>query len=167
MNEIVRLQALSGYHLMDTSPEDGYVEIAQWAAELAGTQVACIGLVDEKREWFLARYRFEDSEFPREYAFGTHAILKPQEVLIVSDARYDERFHNNPLTIGKPNIVFYAGVPLINAQGYALGVLAVMDSRPRELSGQKIQALQVLAKLVETEFELRKTKMQLERCQNS
>jgi GAF domain-containing protein len=86
-------------------------------------------------------------------------------VLIVPDARYDERFHDNPFTTGETPVIFYAGVPVKDADGHALGSLCVIDNRPRELPDHKIEALKALAKLVNTHFELRMHKMKLEQIQ--
>jgi GAF domain-containing protein len=83
-------------------------------------------------------------------------------MMVVEDACYDERFHDNPLTTGDPQIVFYAGVPLVDSQGFALGALTVADSRPRQLSDSKRAALQLLAKLVGKQFELEETKKLLD-----
>lgn len=159
-NESARLKALASYKLLDTSPEAVYDEITKISAEISGTPTAFLSLLDENREWFKSKQNIEAVEEPRDVSFCAHAILEP-EIMIVPDARYDERFHDNPLTTGGPRIVFYAGVPIINEEGFPLGVLAVTDSRKRDLSEQKLVFLKALAKLVATHFELRKLKMQL------
>nr|WP_236612900.1 GAF domain-containing protein [Cesiribacter andamanensis] len=123
-------------------------------------------MVGENRQWFKSRQGTELTESPRDYSFCAHAILNPEETMVVPDARYDERFHDNPLTTGDPQVVFYAGVPVQDDQGHALGTLCVIDSRPREISEQKIASLQALAKLVNAHFELRKTKEKYSQLQH-
>lgn len=162
-NEADRIKALLEYKILDTLPEEVYDDITRIASEIMGTSIALLNLVDKERQWTKSNYGLETTDTPRELAFCPHAILNPYEVMIVEDARYDERFHDNPLTTGAPNIVFYAGVPIINDEGFALGSLCVIDSRPRTMPENKIMALQALAKLVQTHFELRKTKLELER----
>ena len=74
-------------------------------------------------------------ETPRDVAFCSHVVASGRE-LIVEDAAADQRFHDNPLVEGDPNIRFYAGVPLMTPEGYAIGTLCVMDSHPRTLTSR-------------------------------
>ena len=162
-NEADRLKSLSEYQILDTLPEGVYDDITRIASEIVGTPIALLNIIDANRQWTKSRQGMEISEIPREHAFCAHTILNPDEVMVVEDARYDERFHDNPLTTGDPNIVFYAGVPIVNDGGYALGALCVIDSRPRTLPDNKLMALKALGKLVNVHFELRKTRLELER----
>lgn len=164
-NETGRIKALSQYQILDTLPEEVYDDITRIATELMGTPIALLNLIDEDRQWTKSNYNLEATNTPRELAFCPHAILNPNEVMIVEDARYDERFHDNPFTTGAPYVIFYAGVPIVNDDGFALGALCVIDSRPRTMPESKILALQALAKLVQAHFELRKTKLELDRIQ--
>lgn len=132
-NESARLRALASYQLLDSSPETVYNEITKISAEISGTPTAFLSLLDENREWFKSKKGIETVEEPRDISFCAHAILEP-EILVVPDARYDERFHDNPLTTGGPRIVFYAGVPIMNEEGFPLGVLAITDTREREVA---------------------------------
>jgi GAF domain-containing protein len=162
-NEAARLKALKRYQLLNSLPEEEYDDIAKIASEICGTPIALINLIDENKQWTKARYGIDTKETPREHSFCAHAILELDQVMIVPDTRYDERFFDNPLvTNGNPNIAFYAGMPIVNSEGYPLGALCVVDTRPRDLSEQKINSLKALAKLVQTNFELRITKMELE-----
>jgi GAF domain-containing protein len=162
-DESARLKAVEEYKLLATDPllEAANEEITRMAAEICGTPVAFIGLVDEANEWFTAKLGLEMDQVPRQYSFCGHAIAGSAPTMVVEDARYDQRFFNNPLTTGDPGIIFYAGVPLMDSQGFALGALVVADSRPRKLSDSKLMALQLLARLAETQLELEKTKKQL------
>ncbi len=164
-DESARLEALTGYDLLDTLPEDIYDDITRLASEICRTPISLISLVDKNRQWFKSKQRIAPDETPRDYSFCAHAILNPSEILVVPDAREDERFSDNPLTTGQPKIVFYAGVPLVNPEGYPLGTLCVIDSRPRTLTENQLLSLQALARLVNTHFELRKSKKELEASQ--
>ena len=164
-NEAERLKALRDYQLLDTMPETVYDDITRIATEITGVPVALLTLLDSDRQWFKSKQGLEVSEIPREHSFCAHAILEPNEMMIVEDARYDERFHDNPLTTGDSHVVFYAGVPIVDIDDHALGTLCVIDSRPRNLTENKQMALKALAKLINVHFELRKTRMELERVQ--
>jgi hypothetical protein len=160
-NEAERLRSLREHQLMGTLPEAVYDEITRLATELCGTPISLLTFVDENRQWFKSKQGLEATETPREYSFCAHAIVDPNEVFVVEDARYDERFEDNPLTTGDPHVVFYAGVPVKDAEGNALGSLCVIDNRPRQLTPEKLQALKALAKLVNVHIELRKVKIDL------
>lgn len=166
-NESDRLRSLQEHKILDTLPEEVYDDITRIASEICGTPIALLSLVDEKRQWFKSiQGKLKTSETPREYSFCAHAIVNPDEVFIVPDARFDERFHDNPLTTGEPHVVFYAGVPVKDSEGRALGTLCVIDNRPRELPQEKLESLKALAKLVKAHFELRRTSFELEKSRN-
>ena len=105
-------------------------------------------------------------ETPRDFAFCAHAINSPKETFVVSDSLEDERFHDNPYVLNDPNIVFYAGVPLVTDYNLALGTLCVIDKEPRTLDLAKKEALEILANQVVKLFELRKKTKELERLVN-
>ncbi len=161
-NESARLEALNKYQLLDTISEEVYDDITKIATEMCGTPVALLSLVDADRQWNKSVQGTKLKEFEREHSFCAHAILEPDELFVVPDARYDERFHDNPLVTGEHQIVFYAGMPLKDAEGNPIGALCVIDSRPRTLPEEKLVSLKSLAKLVQAHFELRLANMRLE-----
>jgi PAS domain S-box-containing protein len=160
--ETNRLDALKSYGILDTLPEEEYDELTQLASQLCQTPIALISLVDDRRQWFKSNKGLLLRETPREHSFCAHAINNPTDTLIVPDARQDSRFAQNLLVTGDPNVVFYAGSPLIDENGFALGSLCVIDNEPRQLTPDQSSALKTLAKQVVRLLTLRKKTKTLE-----
>lgn len=161
-HEDERLKELDSYSILDTLPESDYDALTAIAAEICGTPISLISLVDDKRQWFKSHHGLDASETPKENAFCAHAINNDNKTFIVNDSRKDERFHDNPLVTDIPNVVFYAGVPLVSENGLPLGTLCVIDEKPKKLSSGQIKSLESLANQVMTILKLRKAKMKLQ-----
>ncbi|XCN75428.1 MAG: GAF domain-containing protein [Candidatus Electrothrix aestuarii] len=149
--------------MLDTTPEQAFDDITLLASFICETPISLITLLDETRQWFKAKVGLAVSETPREVAFCNHA-LNQSEMLIIEDARRDERFSGNPLVTGDPNIRFYAGSQLVTPDGYPLGTLCVIDQKPRELSPDQLQALEALSRQVISQLELRRASSELQQA---
>ncbi|HZH67362.1 MAG TPA: GAF domain-containing protein [Flavisolibacter sp.] len=155
-NEKERIEALKSYGILDTPPEAEYDALTSLASKICGTPISLITLVDDTRQWFKSAHGTEVRETPREHAFCTHAILNPQETLVIPDLRKDERFWDNPLVSGDPHVVFYAGVPLTDNNGFAIGSLCVLDVKEHRLNEFQLNALRTLAGQVVTIMQLQR-----------
>ena len=161
-NEPERIAALQQCKVLDTSSESAFDDITQIAAYLCQTPIALVSLIDRDRQWFKSRVGLTVSETDRKLAFCAHTILQ-DDILVVPDSLADARFADNPLATGEPHVRFYAGVPLITAEGYALGTLCVIDLVPRQLTSEQVQTLKALARQIVVQLELRRNFAEVQR----
>lgn len=153
-NEQERLAALRALELLDSPAEAMFDHITALAAQICDTPIALISLVDAQRQWFKSRVGLDAEQTARELAFCAHAVADDAP-LEVDNALDDARFLDNPLVTSDPHIRFYAGMPLHDGRGLALGTLCVIDRQPRHLDSHQRAQLQHLAQLTGELFELR------------
>lgn len=165
-NEEDRIKALKSYNILDTLPEEDYNNITSLAATICKKPMAFISLIDSNRQFFKSVFGMNNSEAKRDVSFCGHSINNPDTLMVVHDTRTDLRFVDNPYVTGDPHIIFYAGMPLVNADGFALGSICVIDNKPGELTEEQQTALKSLAHQVIQLMELRKKNRQLNEYQN-
>jgi GAF domain-containing protein len=137
--EADRQRAVGRSGLLEGRRAGDLQQIVERAARIFRTPIAAISVIDQQRQWFAASQGLEIRETPRSQSFCAHAIHRPGEPMVVTDARDDPRFAANPLVLDDPNIRFYAGVPLVDRNGYALGALCIIDIEPRQLPENLIE----------------------------
>jgi diguanylate cyclase (GGDEF)-like protein/PAS domain S-box-containing protein len=154
-DETERLAALSAYGVLDTEPEAAFDDFTVIASRVAGTPIALIVLLDAERAWVKSRIGLHATELPRELAFCHHTLMLGDQ-LEIPDAALDPRFVDNPYVTSAPRLRYYAGTPLRDGQGHAIGTLCVMDVQPRRLPAQALDTLRRLAQQVMHLMELRR-----------
>lgn len=150
-NESERLAAVRRLGLLDTPPEERFDRYTRLVKRLFGVPIALVTLLDEKRQFFKAGHGDRDPNLPREITFCGHTILG-SDIMIVEDATQDARFVGNPMVVADPNIRFYAGYPLPDAQGYRLGTLCILDNKPRTMQPDDLEALRDIGTMVASEL---------------
>ena len=154
VNEEERLAALRSYGILDTQPEPVFDNLTDAAAAVFSAPMALVSLVDKDRQWFKSAFGIEVQQIPRRESFCAHAIID-DPVMVVPDATKDPRFAENPLVTGEPFIRFYAGAPLITAEGFRIGTLCIVDTkvRPEGPTRKELAILRSLAAVAVHEIE--------------
>jgi len=155
-NEAQRLAALESYDIFETGNEKEYDDLTSLASAICNVPISLITFINAERQWFKSHHGTDLTENRRDLSFCTHAIASTDDIMIVPDASLDERFYNNPVVTGPTNIIFYAGVPLINEDGFALGTMCVFDHKPHQLTDSQVNGLKILAKQVIDKLELKR-----------
>ncbi|MGB3469231.1 MAG: GAF domain-containing protein [Erythrobacter sp.] len=148
-DEKERLTTLASYSVSDLDGDAELAKIARFAAQLCETPQSAISLVEAERQLFLASEGLSINETPRSTSICAHAMLSG-ELLEVPDASQDPRYAEFALVTGEAHLRFYAGAPLISAEGAPLGSLCVIDRVPRPggLTELQREGLLVLADAV-------------------
>ncbi len=133
-DEAERVASLHRLAILDTTASSGSTGSPASRPWRFGVPITLVSLVDADRQWFKSRIGMSVTETGRRISFCGHGILSDQ-VFVVPDATADPRFFDNPLVTNEPAIRFYAGVPLDDGEGHKLGMLCVMDRRPRAFDG--------------------------------
>lgn len=153
-DEEARIAALRRLDVLDTPVEEPFEKIVNLVRTVLNVPIATVSLVDRDRQWFKAQRGFGHKETPRDVSFCTHTIQQ-REPLVVEDAILDPRFATSPLVNGPPQIRSYAGIPLRTPDGYHVGSLCAMDTRPRQFTAAEITILTNFANIVCDELQLR------------
>ena len=162
-DEAERQAALDDYEIVDTLAEQDYDDLTFLAASICETPIALVSLVDKDRQWFKSRVGLDATETPRDISFCGH-VVADRAPLFVENTLEDERFADNPLVTGAPDIRFYGGAPLVTAGGHHLGTLCVIDRKERQLSETQQSQLLALGRQVSRLLELRRQRREAERA---
>jgi len=166
--EHLRLAALKSYDILDSIPDDEFDRLTELAALICHTPISLISLLDEDRQWFKSNTGLDVRETPRKIAF-CDVTIQGNDIFEVENSLKDHRFVNNPLVTGNPDIRHYCGCPLIDANGFALGTICVINNEPGKLNEEQRMALKLLAaqaiKLIE-DFSQKQNLKQYERLFN-
>lgn len=167
INEKERLREFDAYKVFESADLTDFDFLTSMAAEICGTKISIITLLTADKQYFFSSYGLELKETPRDFSFCAHAINKPDVPFIIKDARSDDRFFDNPLTTGYPNVIFYAGIPLVNSKGFPLGTLCVIDDKPGQLTDEQLFKLKHLSRQTIQLLELRRSQLNLKQANES
>lgn len=167
-NEAERLRAIEAYQIVGSEPEQAFDDLAELAAQICGCPIGTINFITEKHRWIKACYGLPVSlaEAPRASSSCKWTVCQP-DVMVIPDLTQDDRFRDIPYVAGPPFARFYAGAPLINPQGYALGTICVLDLQPRQLAPEQVEALRRLSRQAIAQLELRRRVIDLREAEQA
>jgi len=154
-NEKNRLAEVKKYEILDTKPEEDFDNITSLIATICEAPIALITILDKDRNFLKSHFGIDDTQVPRKLSLCAHAILEDKPIFIVENFSEDPRFKDNP-SFDAQQTQFYAGAKLINENGFALGTLCILDTKPRKINAIQQKAMLALAKQVVNLLELRK-----------
>ena len=147
-DESERMEALRKLGVLDSEVDPLLDAVAELAAMICETPMGVVTIVADNRQWFKASEGLDVTGTTRDEAFCAHAILEPERAMVIPDAADDLVFSDHPLVTGDFGLRFYAGIPL-SPTGQPIGTLCVIDTKPRDLSEEHLDALRVLARIAE------------------
>ncbi|WP_374826002.1 PAS domain S-box protein [Aerosakkonema sp. BLCC-F183] len=153
-NELAKLEALCQYQILDSDTEQAFDDIAQLAAQVCGTSIAVINIIETRRQWLKAKVELDITQIPGD-AWLCPICVREGDIIIIPDTLADRRSKTNPIVTSYPYVRFYAGVPLISREGKAIGSLCVLDLVPREITPEQAESLRALSRQVVSQLELR------------
>lgn len=161
-NEAERLAKLRTFNILDSLSEEEYDDLTYVASAVCGAPVSMISFIDQERQWYKSTRGIDPElrQTPRGVALCAYTILDPTQPTVVEDMRKDPRFADNPLVVKDLRAVFYAGVPIVSNEGFALGSICVIDLQPRTLTEDQVEALRKLSRQAWKLIELRETVQQ-------
>jgi diguanylate cyclase (GGDEF)-like protein len=151
--EAARLEKLEEFDILDTPHEEAFDRVARLISQIFGVEVGIVSMIDGHRQWYKAIKGMEAREAALSETFCRYTI-QGEDALVVPDATLDPRFSDNPMVTGGPAIRFYAGVPLRTRDGFNLGTLCAIDSKPRQFGDKDVAILEDLARMVMRDLEL-------------
>ncbi len=153
--EIERLKTVLSYNMLDTPYEKEFDELTRLLSLICNAPTAIISLIDDKRQWYKSKTGITVPETPLEETFCQHTILQ-DELVEISDARFDERVNKNPHVLAKDGIRFYAGMPLKAENGHNIGTVCVVDNEPKQLNPWQKEAVKLITNQAMHLFESKK-----------
>jgi signal transduction histidine kinase/CheY-like chemotaxis protein len=151
--EAERLNQLTKYEILDTPREGNFDRITTLAAKLLNVPIALVSIVDEDRIWFKSKYGFKEKEIPKDRELFASSFISPE--FYHYNKQNDTTALINPILAYDSGFEFYAASPLLTADGHALGMLCVLDKKPRTITEKDKLILDDLARIIMDEMEMR------------
>ncbi|TXF79204.1 response regulator [Chryseobacterium sp.] len=145
-NEHERLKKLEFFDLMHLGKDPELDVFAEVACLIADCPASIVAMMEEETQTIQSCVGMDLDFVDRKDTVCQYAIAS-REILIIEDTLLDDRSSSNPLIIAG-GIRFYAGVPLIDDEGFALGTLCVIDYKPKPISEKQVASLKKMGEAI-------------------
>jgi len=142
-------EAIFNAIVLDTASQHAFDNLTELACLFCDAKVCLITFIDNEKQWVKSAKGTLVNEIFLHVSFCQQTILQ-NSVFEIADITLDNRFKGNDLLLEQPGLRFYAGYPLINASGYLIGTVCVLDDKIRTLSLPQGKSLQLIASQVVT-----------------
>lgn len=147
LNEKARLEAVRRTALVGSEADSRFDRLVRLAAFVTRAPIAMFTLITKDQQWFKSRVGFDGEGTSRDWAFCNETLIA-NEITVIEDMREDSKLQANP-TLKEPyGFRFYAGAPVRDPWGFALGSVCVIDTVPRSLKREERDALITIADAV-------------------
>lgn len=160
IEETARMNAVRRYQPYAHAGDEVFERVANLARRMADAPVAIVSMIEHDDIRFLAHPGTEITGLARDDGLCS-SVVAHDEPWVIENCLLDPRSSEHELVTGEFAMRFYAGVPIRSPEGYNVGVISVVDFKPRGLGEGQLQSLVDLAALVTDELELQVTSHQL------
>ena len=148
-----RLEAVHQYELSDVPHDPALDDIARLAAQICGSPVGLVSIVERDCISFIGRFGMELASAPR-HSLPCETTIEAEGVYQIPDARRDPAYASDGIQMADRQFRFYAGAPIQTPKGVPIGCVSVFDSVARKLSPAQIDSLEALSHMATTRLEL-------------
>ena len=153
----VRLAAVRATGLLGGVAGGSWDALTDLAARLLHTPMAFMTLADDRHSFWLSCVGVplrtdEDRENPVEESFCQY-VVADRAPFVVEDAAVHPRTRDNP-SVALLGVRAWAGYPVLDAAGNALGSFCVVDTVPRTWTPEQVEVLGTLAGAVSSQVQL-------------
>ena len=146
-----RLESLRKLRMLETPIEERFERLTRMVCRLMDVPISYFNLIGDKQQFLKSVQGMEDVHPQFDGSFCPHTFHEP-DVMVIEDASNDARFQDSPFVTVDSGIRFYAGCAVKTPDGMPVGTVCAIDTKPRQMTADQLDALRDIAAMVETEL---------------
>ncbi|MGX5684276.1 response regulator [Chryseobacterium cucumeris] len=145
-NEESRMKKLEYFGLLNLEKDPQLDIFAETACLVTDCPAALIAMMESETQTIQSCVGLALDFVDRKNTVCQYSIASG-DIVVINDTLLDERSSDNPLILAG-GIRFYAGVPLIDDEGFVLGTICVIDYKPKTITDDQISTLKKIGEAV-------------------